>query len=87
MVKDKAVTAPFQLRDIRRTCETLLAGLGVGEDVRAQVLSHGLGGVQNKSYNRHSYSLEKLAALTKWGQLLEGSFVAGTVTELRTGTN
>jgi integrase len=87
MVKDKAVTAPFQLRDIRRTCETLLAGLGISEDVRAQVLSHGLGGVQNKSYNRHSYALEKLAALTKWGQLLEGDVQSASVTELRTGTH
>jgi hypothetical protein len=33
---------PFDLRDIRRTCETMLAGLGISRDTRAQLLSHGL---------------------------------------------
>jgi hypothetical protein len=54
---------PFQLRDLRRTLETLLASLGVTRDVRGQVQSHGLGGVQNRHYDRHEYWDEKRATL------------------------
>jgi hypothetical protein len=35
-------------------------------DVRAQVRSHGLGGVQARHYDRHSYFAEKKQALQKW---------------------
>jgi integrase len=42
MVKEGEARAPFQLRDIRRTCETMLAALKVSKDVRSHILSHGL---------------------------------------------
>lgn len=61
----------FDLRDIRRTCETQLAALGVSRDVRAQLLSHGLGGVQNVHYDRHSYINEKRVTLRVWEDHLE----------------
>lgn len=61
---------PFDLRDIRRTVETMLAALKVSRDVRAQLLSHGLSGVQNLHYDRHSYIDEKRAALLVWEQHL-----------------
>lgn len=61
----------FELRDIRRTCETMLAGLKVSRDVRAQLLSHGLGGVQHKHYDMHDYTLDKRQALLKWARHLE----------------
>ena|SRR5579859_1210952 len=51
MVKEGEARAPFQLRDIRRTCETMLAGLKVSKDVRSHLLSHGLGGVQDQHYS------------------------------------
>lgn len=57
---------PFDLRDIRRTCETMLAGMGVSREVRAQLLSHGISGVQAAHYDRHSYIDEKRAALLAW---------------------
>ncbi len=60
----------FSLSDVRRTAETTLASLGVTQDVRAQILSHGLEGVQNKSYNRHDYRPEKRAALEMWTEWL-----------------
>jgi len=66
MVKEGEARAPFQLRDIRRTCETMLAALKVSKDVRSQLLSHGLGGVQNKHYDHHTYWLEKVQALKRW---------------------
>lgn len=56
----------FDLGDIRRTCETMLVGLGVSKEIRAQLLSHGIGGVQDAHYDRHSYIEEKRNALTLW---------------------
>ena len=52
--------------DIRRTCETRLASLGVSADHRAQVLSHGISGIQAVRYDRHGYFAEKRAVLIKW---------------------
>ncbi|MCK2097111.1 tyrosine-type recombinase/integrase [Thauera aromatica] len=57
---------PFSVRDIRRTVETMLAGLGISKDIRAQLLSHGISGVQAAHYDRHSYIDEKHAALVAW---------------------
>ena len=53
----------FTITDIRRTVETRLADLGVHSDVRAQLQSHGLGGVQARHYDRHDYLAEKRTAL------------------------
>lgn len=57
---------PFDLRDIRRTTETMLAGMGISKDTRAQLLSHGISGVQAAHYDRYSYTSEKRAALVSW---------------------
>lgn len=62
---------PFDLRDMRRTAETMLAGMRVSRDVRAQLLSHGLSGVQALHYDRHSYLDEKRAALVAWERELD----------------
>ena len=62
---------PFDLRDIRRTCETMLAGMGISRDTRAQLLSHGLSGVQAAHYDRHTYTNEKRTALVAWEQRLD----------------
>jgi integrase len=70
MLEKKESRELFQLRDIRRTCETMLASLKVSSDVRAQLQSHGLGGVQQRHYDRHEYALEKRAALEKWARHL-----------------
>lgn len=61
----------FQLRDLRRTCETQMAALKISRDVRAQLQSHGLGGVQARHYDRHSYFSEKKQALQKWVRQLK----------------
>jgi integrase len=53
----------FAAGDLRRTVETRLGDLGVSSDTRAQLLSHGLGGVQVKHYDRNNYLAEKRAAL------------------------
>jgi integrase len=61
----------FTLRDIRRTTETMLSGLRISKDIRAQLLSHGISGVQAQHYDRHSYTDEKHAALVAWEARLE----------------
>lgn len=67
-----AMSVPtFDLRDIRRTCETMLAGMGISKETRAQLLSHGLGGVQDVHYDRHSYAREKRSALVAWEKKLD----------------
>lgn len=71
MVAAGEAKEPFQLRDLRRTCETQLAALKVPKDVRAQLQSHGLGGVQDRHYDRHHYMPEKRAALLKFAKHLE----------------
>jgi integrase len=58
---------PFRFGDLRRTCETTLARLGVTKDVRAWLLSHGRSSdVQTKHYDRNTYLPEKRAALELW---------------------
>ena len=57
---------PFSMRDLRRTAETHMAALGISSDVRAQIQSHGLGGIQARHYDRHDYMPEKRAALELW---------------------
>ena len=71
----------FTPGDLRRTVETRLAALGVGLEVRAQLQSHGLGGVQARHYDRHDYLSEKRAALETLHRLLTGE--AAKVTPIR----
>lgn len=63
MVEAGEATAPFTPGDLRRTIETRPAAEGVGADARAQLQSHGLGGVQARHYDRHDYEREKREAL------------------------
>lgn len=61
----------LEARDLRRTAETMLAGMGISKDVRAQLLSHGLGGVQGRHYDQHDYMVEKRNALQAWADRLQ----------------
>lgn len=70
-ISDALGGEPFNARDIRRTVETMMAGMGISKDLRAQLLSHGLGGVQDAHYDRHGYTDEKRAALQAWESHLE----------------
>lgn len=66
MVAAGEAVAPFQMKDLRRTVETMLVGLKVSKDLRAQIQSHGLNGIQDRVYDQHDYAEEKRKALTKW---------------------
>jgi integrase len=61
----------YQMRDIRRTVETRLARMGISKDLRAQIQSHGLSGIQDKHYDQHDYMEEKRAALESWALALQ----------------
>jgi len=67
MVKEGEARASFQLRHIRRTCETMSAALRISKDVRSHLLSHGLGRVQNQLRPSHLLA-GKHAGLKKMGR-------------------
>lgn len=48
-----------------------MEALKISRDVRAQLQSHGLGGVQARHYDRYSYFTEKKQALQKWAEHLK----------------
>lgn len=60
----------FQLKRVRSGVETSLAAAGVSKEIRGQLQSHGLSGVQARHYDAHDYLREKLAALTTLEGLL-----------------
>ena len=55
----------WRLHDLRRTCRTGLAELGVAEIVSERVLNHQSTGLV-KTYNLHEYLDEKREALERW---------------------
>lgn len=81
MIAEGIRKEPFQLRDVRRTIETTLASMGVSMEVRAQLQSHGLSGVQARHYDKYDYMSEKLAAMEKLHRMLTEE--RATITPLR----
>jgi hypothetical protein len=71
LLKENKISKGFHLADMRATCETHMARLGVSKDLRAQIQSHGLGGIQARHYDKHDYMVEKRAALEMWGRYLD----------------
>lgn len=57
------IGSTFSPGDIRRTVETRLAAASVSKEVRGQLQSHGLSGVQDRHYDKHNYLAEKRAVL------------------------
>ena len=70
LAKVKHDIDPFTVHDLRRTCRTHLAALGVKPHIAERVLNHKLRGVQGV-YDRHDYFEERKAALNAWADLLE----------------
>ena len=73
MVAAGELTSPFTPGDLRRTVETRLAALGLSEEVRGHLQSHGLSGVQKRHYNFFEYDAEKRAAVEALYVLLTGA--------------
>ena len=53
----------FAPKRLRSGVETALASLGISREVRAQLQSHGRGGMQDRHDDDHDYMPEKRAAL------------------------
>ncbi len=60
---------PWRLHDLRRTCATNLARLGVDRIVISKLLNHSEGGVTSV-YDRHARDPEKRVAMDRWAQRL-----------------
>jgi len=60
----------FRGHDLRRTAASLMVGAGVPRLVVSKILNHVETGV-TAVYDRHSYDLEKRAALDFWGKRLD----------------
>lgn len=62
--------APYTPHDLRRTCATRLAGLGVEPFVVERVLNHTMQGVM-AIYNRHDYAAQRGEAAELWAAEVE----------------
>ena len=75
----------FTAHDLRRSCRTGLAQLGVDHVVAERVLAHAIPGVQGV-YDRHDYLPEMRLALQRWADHLDrlvSGDVAGNVVAFR----
>jgi integrase len=71
MLAEKLTQKPFRAGDIRRTVETMLAeNLLISKDTRAQLLSHGLSGVQDRNYDKGTHLIAKTDAMRKWNDFV-----------------
>jgi integrase len=82
LLEREKIASPITPGTIRRTVETRLAAAKVPKEIRAQLQSHGLGGIQDRHYDRHDYLTEKREALEKLRELLEPA-KRGKVIEFR----
>lgn len=56
----------FTYADLRRTTESRMGQLEISKEMKGQLLSHGLSGVQETRYDRYSYVEPKQKALAVW---------------------
>lgn len=79
-------TAAWTPHDLRRTCRTGLAALGIAHEIAERVVGHAQDRI-TATYNQHSYDKEKRAALEAWGrrlgEIIEGAPAAANVVALR----
>ncbi|HDR9486724.1 TPA: integrase arm-type DNA-binding domain-containing protein [Burkholderia aenigmatica] len=81
MIASGEAVAGFGWTDIRRTVETLLIEeFHVSKDLRSQILSHGLGGVQNRHYDRADYTRQIRPILARWDAWVIGKKCIGSNT-------
>ena len=73
---EKAKIDDWHIHDLRRTCATNLAKIGVDRIVISKLLNHSDVGVTG-IYDRHSRDPEKRAAMERWGQRLK-AIIDGT---------
>jgi integrase len=74
----------FQLKRVRSGVETLLAANGFSREIRGQLQSHGMTGVQARHYDGHDYMPEKRRALEQLFLALTGKSKAPQTTRYGT---
>ena len=62
----------FTPHDLRRTCETGLAMLGTPQPIIDRITNHVTGRGMSRVYNMYDYRDEKLAAIQRWADHVEG---------------
>lgn len=66
--------APFTLRDLRRTCKTLMGKAGLDKQLRDRIQGHAFNDVSAKHYDRYDYfkerSADSIAGLFGWRRTL-----------------
>ena len=64
----------WRLHDLRRTCVSGMAGLGVAPHVADKILNHQSGTISGVAavYQRHQFLAERKGALEKWGAYVSG---------------
>jgi len=77
---------PFVPHDLRRTAASYMTGMGISRLFVSKVLNHVESGI-TAVYDRHSYDVEKRAALVAWGkcveQIVSGQEFSANIVELR----
>ena len=61
---------PFTLRDIRRSCKTLMGIAGLSKELRDRIQGHAFNDVSSKHYDRYDYLKEKRDGLRLWATWL-----------------
>ena len=61
---------PFTLRDLRRTCKTLMGVAGLSKELRDRIQGHAFNDVSSKHYDRYDYLKEKREGLRQWATWL-----------------
>jgi len=72
----KLFDGPFTLRDVRRTCKTLMGVAGLEKELRDRIQGHAFNDVSSKHYDRYDYFKEKQRGLQRWSLWLQKNIVA-----------
>lgn len=76
----KKFNGPFTLRDIRRTCKTLMGVAGLDKEMKDRIQGHAFGDVGSKHYDRYTYFKEKKSGLQRWSVWLQKNVITATLT-------
>jgi integrase len=78
----------WRLHDLRRTCVSGMAGLGVAPHVADKILNHQSGSISGVAavYQRHQFLAERKEALERWGTHV-AQIVSDALMERRSGLN
>jgi integrase len=71
--------------DLRRTCNSCLARMGIPKEIRDRTLNHvtSLRDPESKHYNLYEFQAEKRAALARWADEVEGIIKPASVVTIR----